>query len=342
MDHFIRALERIFEVLAVAQRSLSVRWREHTNRRSVVILLAVGSLLLYGWLAILRPPADFPIGGLVSIPQGKSLTDIGEILREESVIRSSLFFRTLMTLSGRERTAQAGDYIFKEPKDLLSVVYAMSIGAFGLEPLRIRVPEGANVREISRVFGTRLQRFNEENFIGQASPMEGYLFPDTYHFLPNATETIVLETLRQNFDAKVASIAPALTASGKDMRDLVILASILEREAYNSEDRRLISGVLWNRLELNMPLQVDAVFFYSLGKGTFDLTIEDLTRDDPYNTYVRKGLPPTPIGSPSIDSLLAAADPIDNDYLFFLADKRGVTHYCRTYACQLENKELYF
>jgi UPF0755 protein len=168
------------------------------------------------------------------------------------------------------------------------------------------------------------------------------LFPDTYFFLPNANESIVIQTLRQNFDAQVATIQPDIDASGHPLSDIVTMASILEREAYNTTDRKLISGVLWNRIERGMPLQVDAVFAYTLGKGTFDLTMADLTSDSPYNTYKFKGLPPTPIGSPSLDSLEAAANPTPNDYLYFLADRHGVTHYCKTYSCQLANKARYF
>jgi UPF0755 protein len=342
MDSLARKLEQAFSALTRWQNALSDHWRRHTNRRTMIAILLSAALFLYLWLGILRPPERFPINELVSVPQGESLQEIADTLHESGVIRSPLAFRALMTVLGRARTAQAGDYLFKEPRDLFSVVRAMSIGAFGLEPLRIRVPEGASVAEMARIFSTQLERFDARNFIAQAEPQEGYLFPDTYYFLPNANESIVLQTLRQNFDAQIAAIQPDIDASGHPLSDIVIMASILEREAYNTKDRKLISGVLWNRIERDMPLQVDAVFAYTLGKGTFDLTMADLTSDSPYNTYKFKGLPPTPIGAPSLDSLEAAVNPTPNDYLYFLADKRGVTHYCKTYACQLANKARYF
>lgn len=342
MDTFARILGQVFSTLTQWQNRLSVHWREHTNRRTILILLIAGGVFLYLWLGVLRPPENFPIDQLVSVPQGQTLSEIGDTLKENGVIRSSIAFRVVMTALGHARTAQAGDYLFKEPRDLFSIARAMSIGAFGLEPLRIRVPEGATVEEMSRIFGTRLERFNAQNFIAQAQNQEGYLFPDTYYFLPNANESIVLQTLRQNFDQKLADLMPQIEASGHSLSDIIIMASILEREAYNTTDRKLISGVLWNRIDRNMALQVDAVFAYTLGKGTFDLTMADLTSDSPYNTYKFKGLPPTAIGSPSLDSIEAAVNPTKNDYLFFLADKRGVTHYCKTYSCQLANKARYF
>ncbi len=342
MEGFQRYVMHSFEVLDGVRAHFSKRWREHTNRRTIFTVSTLGTLALLAWLFVIQPPRDFPIDQLVSVPQGETLSRIGEILEESNVVRSKHAFQIIMTILGRARIAQAGDYIFKEPKDLLSIARAMSVGAFGLEPVRIRVPEGATVAEISRIFSTRLQRFSAESFIAQGRPMEGYLFPDTYYFLPNADERIVLQTLRQRFDTQVASIGPEILASGKTLEDIVIIASILEREAYDSDDRRLIAGVIDNRLKRNMPLQVDAVFAYTLGKGTFELTVADLTRDDPYNTYVRKGLPPTPIGSPSLDALRAAAEPAGNKYIYFLADKRGVTHFCETYSCHLANKERYF
>ena len=119
------------------------------------------------------------------------------------------------------------------------------------------------------------------------------------------------------------------------------MASILEREAHDLEDRRMIADVLWRRLELGMPLQVDATFLYTLGKTTFDLTDADLEGDDPYNTYVNKGLPPGPIGSPSLESILAAVTPIKSDYLYYLADKNNVTYYSETYEEHLQKKRKY-
>lgn len=342
MPEFARWLDRFLSARERALSEIARHWDAGANRRTLVIIISLGVAALALWLAVLRPPADFPVRRLVSVPQGESLAQIADRLHAEGVIRSPLFFRLVMTLYGTSRTAQAGDYMFEQPLSLLSVTRAISVGEFGLEPVRIRIPEGSTVAEMGRLFERQLERFNEENFVAQATRMEGYLYPDTYFFLPNATEDVVIRTMRQNFDEKIAPVLPRVAEQGHTLEEIVIFASILEREANNTKDRKLISGVLWNRLERGMPLQVDAVFLYSLGKGTFQLTMKDLTADSPYNTYKNKGLPPTPIGSPSIDSIMAALEPTESDYLFFLADRRGVTHYCKTYACQLANKERYF
>ena len=120
------------------------------------------------------------------------------------------------------------------------------------------------------------------------------------------------------------------------------MAWILEKEAHTTFDRRMIAGVLWRRLKIDMALQVDVAFLYSIGRSTFSLTNADLKdADDPYNTYVHKGLPPGPIGSPSLSSLRAAVTPIDEGFLFYLADGNNVTHYSKTYEEHLRKKALY-
>lgn len=342
MEYLRSVLVQVYATLEALQTRLSNQWRPHANRRTIIILVTLGVLSTYSWVALIQPPDDFPVDELVSVPQGQSLGEIAQGLYDDDVIHSPLAFRALMTIFGTARTAQAGDYLFKEPRDLFTIARAMSVGAFGLEPARIRIPEGATVREMSGIFPTYLERFNAENFLEQALPQEGYLFPDTYFFLPNATEDTVIQTMRQNFDLQIAPLMPQIASSTHSLHDIVVMASILEREAYNSADRRLISGVLWNRLEIGMPLQVDATFVYTIGKGTFQLTVKDLTTPSPYNTYVNKGLPPGAIGNPSLDSLDAALNPTPNDYFYFLADKNGVTHFCKTYSCQLANKRKYF
>lgn len=334
LERVLAAYDRIIE-------NLSVHSRQHANRRTLIILICAGFLSTYLYLAEIRPPDNFPINELIAISEGASLSDAGTTLEKNAVVRSARALRILVALMGRERDIRAGDYLFKEPKDLFSVARAISIGAFGLEPMRIRIPEGATTREMALIFSGRLLRFNKNTFLEKALPMEGFLFPDTYFFLPNATEDLVVRTMRQNFNTQIAAIADKIQAFGKPLKEVVIMASLLEREARKAEDRRKIAGVLWNRLNRGMLLQVDAAFLYTIGKGTYQLTTKDLQSDSPYNTYRYKGLPPGPIGSPSLNSLESAVAPAKHNYLFYLADRSGVTHYSVTYAEHLRKKSRY-
>lgn len=321
--------------------NLSFHSRQHANRRTIVILIFIGTLTTFLYLSQIRPPDNFPINELVTVSEGSSLREIAAAFEKNSVVRSASALRIVVTLMGHDNNVRAGDYLFKEPKSLISVARAISLGAFGLEPMRIRIPEGATIREMALIFSNRLLRFDKETFLKEARPIEGMLFPDTYFLLPNATEDLVIRTMRQNFDSQIATIEDKIKAFGKPLKDVVTMASLLEREARKVEDKKIIAGVLWNRLNIGMLLQVDAAFLYTLGKGTYQLTTKDLQSDSPYNTYRYRGLPPGPIGSPSLSSLEAAVTPIKHNYLYYLADRNGVTHYAKTYSEHLRNKRKY-
>ena len=343
MEPYKRFVERVLNQAQQAVGQLLRRSERGTNRRTLIVAVVVVFTILLPYALFVRPPQDFPAGALIEVPEGMPLSEIAELLKSEGVVRSSFVLRATIFLTGNQRNVHFGDYLFNKPRNVFYVASAIAKGEYGLEPMRIRVPEGATVREMAELFSEELQRFNPERFIRDAEPMEGYLFPDTYFFLPNANDDLVLRTMRENFDTNVASLEADIEKFGKPLEDVVIMASLLEREAHNAHDRRMIAGVLWDRLKKNMRLQVDAAFLYTLGKSTFDLTKADLAEaDNPYNTYVHKGLPPGPIGNPSLDSIRAAITPIFEGYVFYLADKYGVTHYCKTYECHLANKRKYF
>lgn len=298
---------------------------------------------MVGWayLFVIRPPDNFPLNTLVTVTEGSSLRDVSTTLQSKGVVQRAWVFKILVSFMGSERSVRAGDYIFKEPLGVYAVAQALSRGQYGMEPFRVRIHEGAMIKEMAVIFDRQLERFDAEKFLASAQSEEGYLFPDTYFFMPNATDETVLKTLRQNFDRSLEQIAPQIASSTNTLHDIVTMASIVEREARDSSDRKMIAGVLWNRLAKGMALQVDVTFLYTIGKGTFQLTMQDLTSDSPYNTYRYKGLPPTPIGSPSLDSLKAAAEPTKNDYLYYLADNSGVTHFSKTYPEHVRKKKLY-
>jgi UPF0755 protein len=170
---------------------------------------------------------------------------------------------------------------------------------------------------------------------------EGYLFPDTYEFFENATTGEVYTRLRETFDLKTSELSKQVGPGGESFRDVMILASIIEEEVPEPEDRRIVSGILWKRLSIGMPLQVDATFQYTIGKGSFELTKEDLASDSPYNTYTRRGLPPTPIASPSLDAIDAALHPEKTGYLFYLSGTDGTTHYAKDFEGHKLNRAKY-
>ena len=330
---------RAFEWLYTEPNKLAVEWREHSNRRSMLMILFGGGVALVLYMYVIAPPQEFPTGELVSVTEGMTAVEVGEQLQADGVIQEAEAFRVAVLVLGRDRGVRAGDYLFKEPKDVIAVARAITTGAYGLEPIKIRISEGATTRDMAKVYVSQLQRFDPEEFLEKAQPQEGFLFPDTYFFLPNATADTVLTAMRQNFDTQIQELVSDIEKSGRPLIDIVIMASILEKEGITYSDRRMIAGVLWRRIKIGMALQVDAAFLYSKGRSTYSLTKADLADEsDPYNTYQNKGLPPGAIGSPSISSLRAAVNPVDEGYLFYLADRNHVTYFSKTYEEHLALK----
>ena len=147
--------------------------------------------------------------------------------------------------------------------------------------------------------------------------------------------------MRENFDAKISSLSADINTSGHSISDTVIMASIVEKEARTSTNRKIVAGVLWNRLALGMPLQVDAVFGYIFNRDTYSPSLADLKTESPYNLYLHIGLPPGPIDNPGLDSLLAALHPTKTNYFYYLTDPNGVMHYATTFAEHQANQMKY-
>lgn len=183
--------------------------------------------------------------------------------------------------------------------------------------------------------------FDRNAFFENWSSKEGFLFPDTYYFFPNVTTQAIGEKMLATFSRRIEPLESEITSSGHTLQEIVIMASILEKEAATPEDRATISGILWNRIAKGMPLQVDATFMYLLGKTSSELTTADLQFKSAYNTYINKGLPYGPIGNPGIDAIRAAIHPRQSQYLYYLSGKDGVMHYAKTFAEHKANKLKY-
>jgi UPF0755 protein len=207
--------------------------------------------------------------------------------------------------------------------------------------VRITFIEGVTVREMAVQVTGALPKISAKDFLSAGQPYEGYLFPDTYFFPSSADAASIVAMMRANFDTKIASLSAGITASGHSLSDVVIMASLVEKEARTSVNRRIVAGILWNRLQLGMPLQVDAVFGYIYGRDTYSPSLTDLKVVSPYNTYTHTGLPPRPINNPGLDSLDSTIHPTKTDYLYYLTDKNGVMHYATTYAGHQANQRKY-
>jgi UPF0755 protein len=190
----------------------------------------------------------------------------------------------------------------------------------------ITIPEGWTVDEINRYLLERGVLVNEE----LSSDLEGYLFPDTYEFFLDSTAAVVQQKFQDNLRAQLKTMG--IDVSGDHLRELLIVASLIEKEVWGIQEKRIVSGILWKRLENEVPLQVDATICYiKQAESCLPITASDKEIDSKYNTYLYKGLPPGPICNPGADSILAAARPARSPYWYYLSsDGGGETIFART------------
>jgi UPF0755 protein len=280
----------------------------------------------------------------VDVPAGSGSRAIGERLVRAGVVHDALLFRVALYVSGQARRLQAGEYRFDRAMTPFEVIDKLARGDVFV--IDITFPEGLTADEMARIYEMKglgpasafLAATRDTSAIKAFDPaardLEGYLFPETY-LLPrrsDAARLVRLMTMR--FEAVFTpALREAAQAHGLTVRQVVTLASIVEKEAARADERPLVAAVYTNRLRLGMPLQADPTVIVGLqraGKYTGNLRRDDLSFDSPYNTYRYPGLPPGPIASPGRASLEAAAHPADVDFLYFVSRNDGSHEFART------------
>jgi len=310
--------------------------------KKIILTILLAFVLVFGvvWNLTVKPDPAFPTNSYFIVEEGKSLSAISTALAENKIIRSPLSFKVITTfvlMGGND--AVAGDYFFEKPLNVFAVAWRIIHGTFVINPIKITIPEGLNKFEIATIINKNIPTFDIKTFTDHAK--EGYMFPDTYYFVDKVKPNDVLRIMKENFDRKIKSLKNEVFVFKKPLDDVIRVASILELEASLPETRRIIAGIIWKRLAINMPLQVDVTFKYINGKGSFELTKADLAFDSAYNTYKYTGLPPTAISNPGLDAINAAIRPTDTKYLYFLSDRQGIMHYAITFEEHKKNRDKY-
>ena len=289
---------------------------------------------------IKKPPIDFPINTEIVVPVGSTVEDVSLLLKENNLVRSKLAFFIYFSVFSDPTALKASTYYFTTPLDLQELANELTQGNYGQGLLRLTHIEGESVEDLAKRIKVVLPNFSEEVFVKLAKPYEGKLFPETYMIPANYNEQELLDLLLKTFDEKTKTLQENASTS-LSFDEVIILASVLEREANSKESKEIVSGILQNRLEINMPLQADATIEYVLHKPLKDLTPEDLKIDSPYNTYLNKGLPPTPIGNPGLEAIEAVLYPAKTDYMFYLTDENGVFYYAKDFDEHRKNIAKY-
>jgi UPF0755 protein len=312
--------------------------REHTLW---ALAFAIAVVIVTGYELTIAPPRDSVPDTIIRITSGSALPEIADELKAAHVIAHPILLRALLKLAGEGDSVQTGVYKFETPQNLFRVAYRIVSGSYGIPPARLTFVEGVTIRQMGDQVAEALPGVPSDDFRTAAEGKEGYLFPDTYFFQPGVDAAAVVDTLRANFDTRIAPLMSDIAASGHTLSEIVTLASLVEKEARTSADKRIVAGILWNRLRLGMPLQVDAVFGYIFGRDTYSPSPADLQVKSPYNTYTHTGLPPTPIDNPGLDSIEAALYPTKTSYLYYLTGTDGLMHYAASYAGHQTNLRKY-
>jgi UPF0755 protein len=308
----------------------------------VVVLAGVAALVLYR-----RPEQPFQGYStpeqFVDLAPGSSLRAIGEKLVHAGVVRDALTVRLAVGRLGVSRQLKAGEYRFEGPVSALDVVSRIARGDVYLRP--ITFPEGLTIDDMALLYeqhglGTSASfRAAAANgaLVGDLDPrardLEGYLFPETYALPRRAAAADLVRMMVRRFRQVFAPLAPDQAASGMSVRQVVTLASMVEKETGTPEERPAVAGVYVNRLRIHMGLQCDPTVIYGLrkaGRYNGNLTRDNLAWDTPYNTYVHAGLPPGPIASPGRASIEAAIRPAAVDFLYFVSRNDGSHAFSRT------------
>ena len=320
----------------------------------LLIVCAAGAAWFY--LGVDRPFKGYAESEqFVEIPQGVGTAGIGKRLADAGIVQNASTFRLALWVTGQGRRLQAGEYRFDRPMSPRQVADKIARGDVYVRP--ITFPEGLTAKQMaaayeSKEFGTAkefLDATKNAALVSAIDPdakdLEGYLFPDTYKLPRHSTaEQLVGRMVASFMKALTPEVIGQAESRGMTVRQLVTLASIVEKETGNPAERPLVAAVYANRLKIGMGLQCDPTVIYALeraGRYTGNLTRDDLHFDSPYNTYRYAGLPPGPIASPGRASLDAAAHPADVPYLYFVSKNDGSHAFASTLEEHNRNVQEY-
>jgi len=323
------------------------------KRNSLVkIITFITALCLVGFFYLfINAPSSIILSQPFSISKGEPIASISGRLKQENFIYSDLLFRFYLKIINKTRDIKAGYYLFPPRISLIQLINFIT-DSKNINDGIFLVKEGETVLDIDNHLkeknilnnSQQLTNYCIRGFISkypilfQKAPLdnnlEGYLFPDSYHFPQGLSSSEIIEAFLANFETKLNDAKLLAINNGHSFYENLIIASLLEKEVQSEIDKRMVADILWRRLKENMPLQADATICYAQNQSFSDcqLTEKAFKTDSPYNTYLYKGLPPTPICNPGLESIKAALNPLPNQSWYYLTDRKtGKTIYSKTY-----------
>lgn len=332
------------------------------------ILAAVGLALaaiffVYFWELKQAGPLEHLV--IVEISPGASVGEIADQLETQGIISSVWTLKAYALLSGSYGHFPSGRFKFEPGITTQEAVQLLASGTARQE-LEVTLLEGWTIEQMDLYVSSEIGLFtpgafaqaarvkdsrlilpdNEYGFL-ESKPadadLEGFLFPDTYRLFIDSEPKDLIKKMLDNFETKFTpELEQKFQAQGLNTFEAVTLASILESEVQTPEDKKIVAGILFDRISVGMPLQVDSTVAYAQKKSGTDLTSQDLLTDSAYNTYTRTGLPIGPISNPGLDSLRAVGNPIFTENVYFITDKQGEVYYSVTYEEHLIKKSIFY
>lgn len=277
------------------------------------------------------------------IDPGEGMRKVSNDLKSKGLIKDATVFFLLTKKLGLDTKVQAGDFRLNPSMDAYEIAENLTHGTLDIW---VTIPEGIRAQEIADILEANIPTY-QKSWRNALQTNEGYLFPDTYLIPREATIDQIVSLMRNNFNKKYESLK-GNPNNKLTQNEVVILASIIEREAIFDADRPMVAGILLNRINEGMTLGADPVIQYALGYQSGEkswwkknLTADDLMINSPYNNRTHYGLPPTPISNPGVSALEAALNPSRTDYLYYLSDSKGHLHYATTLQQHNVNVEKY-
>lgn len=345
--------EEVIALLKNKQQTINNKQqnKNYKQKTKIYALLTVFCLLLIAGVAaneIYRPHTSYKSSRSVEIAPGLGAGKIANVLKKEGVIRSKWAFMVYISWKNKTSGLKPGSYVFGHAS-IPEIVRDLTRG--GTNERAITIPEGWTAKEIAEYLEKEdvtpadvflelaggqhsvLTKFDFLKDRSKSAGLEGYLFPDTYRIFKDATVEDIIVKMLENFDKKLTpELRTEIARQGKSIFEIVTVASMIEKEVVSDEDRAIVSGILWKRLELGIGLQVDATIVYIknqesriMNQGTEKISIEDTKIESPYNTYRYRGLPKGPIGNPGLSAIRAAIYPKESPYLYYLSAPDGRT-----------------
>jgi UPF0755 protein len=312
--------------------------------KRILILLIMVVIFIYIQQGIYQPISNTNDLNIFNIEKGSSIKKIAQDLKNEEIIRSSNLF-LFYSLITNNRNIQAGEYLLSPQMNIPQIIEIIVGGKINEE--KITIIEGWDLNDIAIYLEEKGISSKDEFFSITGEPrnkdsLEGYIFPDTYNITSKDTAETIVQKALLNFEKKMTTeLKNEIEKQGKTIEEIIIMASIIEKEVKSLEDKKNVSDVLWKRINVQMPLQTCATVLYAIGEKKPSVSTADTQFDSPYNTYRYRGLPIGPIANPGMNSILAAIYPTKNNYWYYLSAPDGKTHFSTTLDEHNYKKNLY-